>query len=300
MLKGTTDIPDEVTHGLQLGEKWFNLTRDEFDELIGSVRLIRVALRIERGFDQVVENYFEFEQELLKASLGHMLFMDHSWATFIRKGLTLSRRIMNTLSAGGVYFDQLELKEYPTLAEKLSRIKRGVQDKADYRMGRSIRNFMVHRDFDPHQVTWRMKNNSVGDVARLAYSLGISIEGERLRNDRRNRSVLPDTEGKVDVVKAIRRYVEVLGALNQQVRDLLKPDLDQAEDLFQRTTRLDESESDISLLARDEAGKKVETARYSRELLPALQSLRQKNRALKNLSARYVTSAHEVEEPDDA
>ena len=235
MARKNTVRPEEVAHALAVGERSSNLTGDEFDEIRRSVRLIRSAVRIEQGFDLVVENYFEFEQDILKASLTHMVFLDVSWRSMNNRALTLNRRIMNTFSAGGVYFDQLNLKDYPTLTAELDLIKQRIRDTSpSYQLGRSLRNYMIHRDFDAHQVGCTMRDESIDDVGRLAFSTSVSIGGERLKADRRHSNRSLEIEQDVDIIEATRRYVEVLGALNEEVGNLLKPDLDDAEQVFRR------------------------------------------------------------------
>ena len=64
------------------------------------------ALFLEEKIDLVMENYFEYETELLSLASRLMIFNDDDYFSMSRERNLISRRIVNLLTAGRIYLDQ--------------------------------------------------------------------------------------------------------------------------------------------------------------------------------------------------
>src|SRR5215467_1784110 len=80
----------------------------EFQEIkIARANLLE-ALFIEEKMDIVIENYLEFETEILSSSARQMVQHDFSYFSAQSQRNLFSRRIMNFLSASRGYLDQTQ------------------------------------------------------------------------------------------------------------------------------------------------------------------------------------------------
>jgi len=77
----------------------------EYDFIKDARENLFEALYLEEILDLVIENYYEYETELLAMSSRMMIFNDEYFSMERERNL-LSRRIANLLSAGRMYIDQ--------------------------------------------------------------------------------------------------------------------------------------------------------------------------------------------------
>lgn len=63
---------------------------------------------IEQKFDLLLENYADYERELLELRLRRSLRIDHEWASFQDDIAAVARRLANLLSAARLFLDQVK------------------------------------------------------------------------------------------------------------------------------------------------------------------------------------------------
>jgi hypothetical protein len=83
------------------------ISSEDFDLLRTARTHLFEALSIEEKLNLVLENYAEFEQELLNFSVNSMLFQDDDWSSGINEIHLANRRIINLLTTGRLCIDQV-------------------------------------------------------------------------------------------------------------------------------------------------------------------------------------------------
>src|SRR5262245_54363715 len=79
---------------LHVGRKQLvELTKERYDEVKDAKERLLAALSVEEKLDLVMENYAEFEVELLQLATRQMLFQGRSWSTAIGELHTINRRL---------------------------------------------------------------------------------------------------------------------------------------------------------------------------------------------------------------
>src|ERR1044072_2560892 len=100
MQYGITKLVISCNHLLEI-------SRQEFDEARFAKRSLVDALGIEEKLDIVLENYAEYEKELLELSLKNAIFSDRNWSSFQTERRAIDRRLVNLLTACRLYVDQI-------------------------------------------------------------------------------------------------------------------------------------------------------------------------------------------------
>jgi hypothetical protein len=85
--------------------KFVAITEDEYTDIRRRREILREALFIEEKFDLVVDNYLEFETDLLDSAAREMVRGVSSWTAFQGERNQMNRRIVNLLSSCRLYLD---------------------------------------------------------------------------------------------------------------------------------------------------------------------------------------------------
>ena len=212
------------------------ISAEEFQGIRIAKRGLLAALGIEEKFNLLLENFAEFEAELLNLSLRHLVFADVSWSSFQGDIYTVNQRMVNLLSSTRLYRDHLlhELSELygrdaDILGEMKSRLTNEYDSSLAFRSMDVIRNHLQHRSFPVHGLTFRgSREESEGSVwARHSASPSLSVS--ELRADPKvKRSVVAELAAlgnEVCVTPLVREYVEALGRVHEAVRTAIASDV---------------------------------------------------------------------------
>jgi len=83
------------------------ISQDRFEEAKLAIRNLREVLSIEEKLNLILENYAEFERELLRLSLNHAMFSHQDWFSYQIEIHTINRRLINLLTTCRLYVDQI-------------------------------------------------------------------------------------------------------------------------------------------------------------------------------------------------
>lgn len=235
-LSGDTLVANSVKYGLviyAIGQKEFcPITKEEYGALESAKLGLVALLHIEEKFDMLIENYLELEHDLLSIALRDMATFDHSsHASQDNRGL-INRRLLNFLSAGRLYLDQIKqhLSEIDThiLTEITALISATYDAQPDFRIMEALRNYVQHCGFPSHSITHSAKWLPPSQSARLQIAVHPSVILEELGKDKKfKKKALEDLEaiavnGKVYLMPCVRQYVELLGGIHVQLRKALE------------------------------------------------------------------------------
>ena len=110
----------------------------EFESVKTAHRNLLVFLSVEEKFSALLENYAEYENELLSLTLRHSLFYTWEWSTLMGDLQTVNRRLANVLTMARLYIDSVrhDLNEvYGSGNALVSAMERAFQNANDSSLG---------------------------------------------------------------------------------------------------------------------------------------------------------------------
>jgi hypothetical protein len=282
----------------------------EQDFLIIKAARSRLAeyLYIEEKFDLVVENYLEFETELLTSSVRHMLPRDQDYKWFQNHRTRLNRRIVNLLTACKFYLDQSTHHLHNMYGDDSLNVEQVLRERSaqydahlGYRAGDAIRNYTQHRGYPIHGLTFRMQRVNATPISNVRFTLVPYIDLSELEEDSKfKKSVLNDLRAlgdTIDIRPLIREYVEGLGIIQEKVREILGSDISIWEGTIKNVIarfakRFGKREPILGLEAVMVAddGSKIYSISIFLDSIEYRRGLEIKNRQFGSLARRYVSN----------
>lgn len=218
--------------------------RPAFEEFTRARRGLIEALGVEERFNMLLENYAEFESELLRQGLYYMMFEDMEWSRLSDVIHTFSRRLTNFLSTARLYLDQTPraLKrmyiDNPNIAVAFKQSCNKEYDAvAAYRVMEAIRNYGQHRNLPISHLAMKMTDLPGHEEALNQHIVIPSLDLEELREDPDfKRSVLRELDAAgeryIDVRMLVREYLEALGRVHLSVQHAISADLAEWDSLM--------------------------------------------------------------------
>lgn len=268
------------------------------------------VLFIEEKLDLVTENFNEYEIELLSIASRMMIFHDDDYFSMSYERNSVSRRIVNLLSAGRMYIDQsvqhIE-KMYGDGSDALDQIKREIAfqygHSLGYRVMEALRNYVQHRGFPIHSLKFSHERVESGDGFHLRHRAIPLIKVSALEEDRKfKKSVLAELKDIqnmdwVDARPLIREYIESIGKIHEKVREAIHNDLlyweqildetiSKSQDGFSRDVAL----SGLTIVVAEDDSRREEKLSIFKEFLERRKILEKKNRFFNNLHRGYASN----------
>lgn len=282
--------------------KFIKLSKQEYEDIKDSRNILLESLFIEQKFDLLIDDYLEFETELLEIGARELVRGSGAWTEFQDQRNHMNRRVVNLLSAARLYLDHTRHhlgKIESTVPSVKKNIEAAISAQYDeclgYRFMEALRNYVQHRGFPIHGVTYGASRTDHGTV----YVVTPYIEWARLEEDGKFKatvlSELKSLGEKIDIRPFVREYMERLWNVHQMIRDNLQPVLKQSDSLIRETIERYRNEppvydSIIGLAAVTRDGHIDGGAiPLFEDLLDYRKSFEKKNRSLTNLAKRYVS-----------
>lgn len=142
-----------VSKDLKLDENSLEISQNEYDALLTSYQNLSNAIYIEEKFDIIMENFMEYENDLLTTAWRSIVFI-YLYDDELKKARELiTRRIINLLSIGLIFEGQCKshLRKITSLKTQKTAIDKMINDiKANslgYSFCKELRNYALHQDF---------------------------------------------------------------------------------------------------------------------------------------------------------
>lgn len=282
--------------------KFVVLTQREYEDVKLSRDLLLEGLFIEQKFDLLIDDYLEFETELLEIGARELVRGARNWTQFQDQRNHMNRRVINMLSAARLYLDHTR-HHLGNIDKTVSGVKSGIDvamsaqydQSLGYRFMEALRNYVQHRGYPIHGVTYGASRVADG----IVYMVTPYVEATRLEEDGKFKaSVLAELkslEEKIDIRPFMREYIEGLWKIHQTIRDQLQKVLGQSDQLVREAieryrSELPVDDSIVGLAAVMRDGRTYgETIPLFEDLLDYRKSFEKKNRNLTNLARRYVS-----------
>jgi hypothetical protein len=269
-------------------------------------------LFFEEKLDLVTENFQEYEAELLLIASHEMVFHNSDYFSMSKLRNVVSRRIVNLVSTCRMYLDQSIChinNIYGKGSEESKLLRQEITSQYDnnlsYRVMEALRNYTQHRGFPIHSMTFSGEWLDIDNqkISRLLHTVIPLIKVSELAEDSKfKRSVLDEiftiyTKDDIDIRPFIREYIEGIGKIHEKVRDAIRPDVEQWENVFNDVVRkyknkFGESASiaGLAIVAEDDDGKWVEKRTIFKEFIEKRKALESKNKVFVNLHKRYASN----------
>lgn len=217
--------------------------KEYFEAARAAKKNLVVALNIEEKLTMLLENYAEFEQEMLSATLNHVIFRPTGWSDFISQLHAFNRRLINLLTACRLYIDHIQHDLnaiYGADCEFGQNVRTRKSEEYDARLGyrvlEALRNYVQHRGLPIGGIQFSSSLDREVQPAQVNHSVTPSLNIRTIKEDGGFKAaVLKELEkiGKtVDLKPFVREYVEGIGRVHQLVRELLVTDLQKWEGIF--------------------------------------------------------------------
>jgi hypothetical protein len=118
-------------------------------------------LTVEENYHMLLENYEEFQAEILRLSLRRSLWDEHDWFSSADRRRTINRRLQNLRSTCRLYLDQMRRsvsrvfgKDSAQWQELDAERKQQYESLLGYRVMDALRNHMQHSGLLVHVLTF--------------------------------------------------------------------------------------------------------------------------------------------------
>jgi hypothetical protein len=285
------------------------ITDSKHTEILEARTVILEAVYIEEKFEILLENYLQFELQLLDTSLRQLVFSAPIVESVHASRLEITRCMINLLTTCKLYLDQS--------AHNLSRAfgsgsviqKAHEENKSSkydasrsYRIMEELRNHTQHRGYPVHAIVVSSgliepqvgAESAVAIIPKLSPSQ-LEEEGGFKKSVLAELKQLPDDE--LDLRIHVRAYVDALHDVHENLRQSLRPALDHARTVLNgaRETLTDTQDEageiwGIEIKSGDTNADRAESIHFPFRMFEALDGMRSKNRIQRSLLLRFVSS----------
>jgi len=298
-----------------------SLTAEQYTHLSRAKNALIATIGIEQKFDLLLENYVEYESELLNLGLRLVAFRHSQWHAFQQESLGVTRRLVNLLSAARLYVDQMSDDVSGVFGEEheiCAAVKRTSSARYDasfgFRLMETLRNAIQHRSIagirlKHHYGVHRTDAESDPVVAagkRLVVARAIAIlSASDLHDMELKASVRAEIENlgrdDLDLTLHVREYIDGLAAMQYEFRRCAQYDRNQWESTVRQAlasarVKWPDNQSDaLNLEAVDSAGEIAEWTQLFPAFIDYLNALETQNRGPLRLSRTYVSGHCETD-----
>lgn len=282
------------------------LTEPEYSAIVTAMHRIYIARDIEEKLDILLENFLEYERDLLSLSLSSSLFPPIDDYRVALETQLINRRVVNLLSTARMYIDQVCHSVSQVLPPNSGLDLRALfsteyDNHLEYRVAESLRNYSQHRALPVHQVAWPSAWEEIdSESRRLRFGLVPSISIAELEAEGGFKaSVLKELKGSekshFSLTLILRRYVESLTTVHAQVRAAISEQAEKDHQVVQAALKRASQEIRENLVGLV-VSKGTDSVHVTEHHFVNEKSWRRreflvkKNSVLKNLSRRYAAA----------
>lgn len=291
---------------------FIEISGEEYQNTRTAKRKLAEALNIEEKLNFVLENYVEYERELLNSSLDSMMFSGRDWSYTVNEIHQVNRRLINLLTTCRLYIDSTKHDInllFEGDASQVESLKRRTSNEYDsnigYRVFEALRNHVQHRSFPIHNMGHASTCVDKEAGVFVKHTVAPRIDVAQLREDKGfKRSVLEELESLgeyVEIRPLLAQYMESLFRIHTFIRDLLAEKVAEWDATFLSIRRTyQQAHGDdllgLAVVSLDEDERITETVYVFDDLIKHRQGLMEKNRLVMNLKSHIITSESEADE----
>ena len=271
-----------------------------------------LAWDVEEKLSLVLDNFFEFEAELLKLAEEVVIWGGHEFIDTMQRRLLLDRRLINVLSACRLYLDQTDhviSNIFGNPSSELSGIKQFKNKLYDehfgYRLMETLRNHAQHAGLVVHGISHNFHHHyrneggkRVLEGAKTECAVIPECNVSILAQDSDFKvSVLKEAEaiGKnLDLRRPLREYVSCITIVHREIRNLINPRAEAARTSYEQALRDFEQNECKSLLfptlEKTDGAAVIARVPLVSDFFEAWDALLKKNPVLNNLQWEFASN----------
>lgn len=283
----------------------FEISEDRYKALGRVKTKLRVCLSVEEKLDLVLESYYEYEEELLRLALRHLLFRRLEIEDMRLQTQAIGRRLANVLSATRAYLDQLprDLRAlYGSASPQSASVERWRAQEYErefaYRFMEALRNHMQHCSMPLRRLAYSSDVQTRAERTAFRYRICPEIPLCVLREDASFKTAVIAELGQAENVQVsplLRRYLEGVCSVHEQLRKSLQPDIAKWDELWltartEASTALPDARGEFAIVVERPDQTWVESSYIPEHFVTHRKVLVQKNSCFTNLAHRFVSS----------
>lgn len=224
-----------ITSKILLDSRRIPVDESTFKDAVDAQRATLETLGLEEKANFVLGNYRDFERHLLDLAIDRVIYNLGGWSEFMGALHDINRRLVNLLTSGRLYLDQMQhtisslygddSSEYEEVTQATSR---QYDDRFGYRLMEALRNYSQHRDLPVHKLSYPSWADKRGESRRLRCSVAPFLKPKKLAEDPGFKtSVLTELKSRgeeIDLRPLVREYVAGLLEIHGDVRDAIGDD----------------------------------------------------------------------------
>jgi|GEM_PF-508488 len=285
------------------------LSLKEYEGIIQAKKNIVQAIYFEESWDVLVQNFIEFESELLQAALESMIVEPTEGRVFSEIRLKFARKFSNFLSSCRSYIDHaphhLRLIEGGAAIDVFRNATSEAYDNEfAYRFLEAMRNYAQHRGLPLHgtsyDTSWVGDRTKLQDDenAKLRHSVSASIDLSKVMRDRNFKpsvaAEMPEGRSAIEVPEMTRRYVEALALVHDHTRRAFSvgvaDDIKLLRDAIDRYGKVNSGDVLGLAVTSFNGDKIVESEDIFEDFISWYEHLKARNGNLRNLRNYYVSN----------
>jgi hypothetical protein len=213
---------------------------DDFERIAKARLSTTEALAVEDKYLLILQNFFEFEQQLHRLALQHLLYPKNEWDDFIDDVRDTNRVIMNLLGAQRMYIDQvpqhlsriLTTNDIQTNAFDMAK-NNEYDNSLGYRILYALRNHAQHGDFPIQSLSLRSKWIANGQARRCStIAIAFVHRDDLVQNKALNSKVrqeIASMPNEIDLAPLVRESMSSFARLHINFRDGLRSILKESD-----------------------------------------------------------------------
>jgi len=296
-----------ITRRVASCSTFIDVSADDFSRAKSAKSHLMESLYIEEKLNYVLENFVEFERELLDAALDNVVFSDIAWTKSVSELHAVNRRIVNLLATCRLYLDHVAHNLhniYGRTSRQSDIFTAATKTEYDaylgYRALSAMRNYVQHRGFPAHLVTRNTKPVATTEGRRVMHTVIPMVDVSELGADKDFKKAilreLQEQGSMIDLRPLIREFIASIGRIHLRIREVLKDDIASWESIMKEIVSrfCDASGEDslgVAVVIEDESGNDVERVSVFDDFMTRRQGLERKNLHLTHFAIAFVTSA---------
>lgn len=280
-----------------------DITEEEFEHFKQSRGVLTNAFEIEETYEVMLTNYVSFEKQLLNTAATYMVRSVQEYSDFFLERVALNASFINLLTTTKMFVDQIpryardcinggkdELDEFKSMFSKQ------YDSVKEYRFIEALRNHVQHYGLPVHSMMFDSSWTSLSDNGLMEHATRLYCEKRYLEENKKfKKEVLQNCEDKIDLIYFVRRYIESLSEIHDNVRKRIQSTVDLARKCIQEGNDRYRKVHDDSLIGL--YAMQLDNDRKADEVLLTLewddirQKLTKRNPKIVNLKKRFVSSS---------
>ena len=220
-----------------------NIDAKRFKEVEFAKNVCLLALGLEEKLQLVIDNYIEWETELLTRAQSSIFWQSNKYESMQHR-LGLARKLTNVLTGFRLYLDQTDhalSKIFGNPSGELQSIKQFKNSLYDscfgYRFLEALRNHVQHCDLPIETVTYNSKLVDREKTPQIQFAVipKASLEALSENNDFK-KSILEELKSgpeKIDLRPHIREYISCLTILHKEIKKVFSSVEDRNRNYYQ-------------------------------------------------------------------